>query len=78
MARLAGGGSMVSFRASWDEHESWIEAARVGGLGFSAWARRELNVAAERDLAERRRAADAVADRDRIKSALRGEQIGGW
>ena len=46
-----------------------MEAA--GGSSLNGWVVRELDAAADRVLAERRRVADAVAERERQKAAFR-------
>lgn len=64
-------GSVVrGVRATAGEWAAWGEAA--GDQALNSWVRLCLNAAAEAVLAERRRAADAAAERDRLKSLMRG------
>ena len=60
-----------SFRSDSKEWDRWIEAAHVQGSSLNGWARRELNLAADRVLAERRRVEDARLERERQQALLR-------
>lgn len=61
---------LKTVRVSTADWERWREAA--GGGSLNGWIRDTLNDEANRLAAERGRAADEVAKRERLKAAARG------
>lgn len=60
-----------SVRATPEEWARWADAA--GKRSLNGWVREILGAAADAALAERRRVADVLVERERVRAAMRGE-----
>lgn len=65
--------SVRGVRARDEEWALFVEAAGLAGLSLNGWLRRAGRDAAALESSLRRRREQELAERERVKSALRGE-----